>query len=119
MTWMKSTTVGGLILFNSFTVASAAGGKHGEFGDERIDVNGVERVYRLVVPKSVDLKTASPLVIAFHGIKIDSKDLMPRYTKLNETADKHGFILAYPNAVDQSWGLSPNIRWNHNQIDLV
>jgi len=37
---------------------------------------------------------------------IDSKDLMPQYTKLNETAKRHGFILVYPNAVGKSWGIS-------------
>jgi polyhydroxybutyrate depolymerase len=32
---------------------------------------------------------------------------MPHYTKLNETADQHAFIIAYPNAIDRSWGLKP------------
>jgi polyhydroxybutyrate depolymerase len=31
---------------------------------------------------------------------------MPAYTKLNGTAERHGFILAYPAAIDASWGLS-------------
>lgn len=38
---------------------------------------------------------------------IDSKDLMPRYTKLDETAEKHKFLVAYPNAIGRSWGLDP------------
>lgn len=47
------------------------------------------------------------MVIAFHGILIDSKDLMPRYTHLNETAAAEKFIIAYPDAIDRSWGLKP------------
>ena len=47
-------------------------------------------------------------MIAFHGMLIDSKDVMPRYTGLNETAKKHQFMIAYPNAVGGSWGLTPD-----------
>lgn len=71
-------------------------------------VGSVSREYRLVVPKSVDLTKPAPLVIAFHGMLINSKDFMPRYTKLNETAEKHRFLIAYPNAVGRSWGLAPD-----------
>jgi polyhydroxybutyrate depolymerase len=80
---------------------------HGDFGSESIRIGNVTREYRLVVPKSVDLTKPVPLVIAFHGILIDSKDLMPRYTKLSETAEKHKFIIVYPNALDKAWGLVP------------
>lgn len=87
--------------------ANAAEPRHGEFATETLQVGGVTRDYRLVVPKSVDLEKPAPLVIAFHAMLIDTKDLMPHYTKLNETADKHGFIIAYPNALDKAWGLKP------------
>lgn len=87
--------------------AVAAEPQHGEFASETLQVGGVARVYRLVVPNSVDLQQPAPLVIAFHGMLIDTKDLMPKYTKLNETADKHAFIIAYPNALDKAWGLKP------------
>lgn len=64
------------------------------------------REYRLVVPRSVDLTRPAPLVIAFHGMLIDSKDLMPKYTLLNSTAERHEFILVYPGAVGKSWALA-------------
>src|SRR5262249_18466610 len=82
----------------------AAEPKHGEFASETVKVNGTTREYRLVVPKDVDLTKPAPLVVAFHGMLIDSKDLMPAYTKLNETAAKHKFLIAYPNALDRAWG---------------
>ncbi|MDX1926562.1 MAG: PHB depolymerase family esterase, partial [Pirellulaceae bacterium] len=65
------------------------------------------RVYRLVVPKTVDLAKPVALVVAFHGMLIDSKDLMPKYTRLNETAEARKFIIAYPEAVGKSWGIAP------------
>src|SRR5215475_1877843 len=83
------------------------GPKHGEFGFETVKVGRILREYRLVVPRTVDLAQPAPLVVAFHGMLIDSKDLMPQYTKLNETAKRHGFIIAYPNAIGKSWGIAP------------
>ena len=88
------------------TAARAAEPKHGNFADQTLEVDKDKREYRLVVPKTVDLKSPAPLVVAFHGFLIDSKDLMPAYTKLNETAEKHRFVLVYPNALERSWGLS-------------
>lgn len=87
---------------------AAATGKHGEFAAETVKVGDATREYRLVVPKTVDLAKPAPLVVAFHGMGIDSKDLMPLYTKLNDTAEKHQFILAYPEALGRSWGLAPD-----------
>jgi len=90
------------------TTAHSLEPRHGDFAAEKIKVGGAEREYRLVVPKTVDLKKPAPLLIAFHGMLIDSKDLMPVYTKLNETAEKHKFIIAYPNAVAKMWGIAPD-----------
>jgi polyhydroxybutyrate depolymerase len=79
----------------------------GEFPNLTVRVGNETRVYRLYVPRGVNLDRPVPLVVAFHGMGIDSKDTMPRYTKLNETAERHGFLIAYPQAVGGSWGLRP------------
>ena len=81
---------------------AAAGGTAGIFPDEHISVEHAERAYRLVVPKSVNLKAPAPLVFAFHGL-LDSKDLMPRYSQLDSLAEKQGFILVYPNSRGLHW----------------
>src|SRR5438874_2502131 len=73
--------------------------KQGTFPEESLTVGNQKRVYRLVVPKSVDLTKPAPLVIAFHGMGIDSKDLMPKYTKLDDLAADKKFLLVYPEAV--------------------
>ena len=103
----RSFAAGSFLLFTT-AVVLAAEPKSGVFPDEKITVDKDEREYRLVVPKSVDLKRPAPLVFAFHGFLIDSKDAMPLYTGLNETAGKHKFILVYPNAIDRSWSLTPD-----------
>jgi polyhydroxybutyrate depolymerase len=79
-------------------------GKVGVFPDEKIQVNDKERVYRLIVPKSVDPNKAAPLVFAFHGL-LDGKDLMPRYSRLGDLAEKQSFILVFPNGQHASWPL--------------
>lgn len=86
---------------------SAAQTRHGEFAGEIVKVGDTTREYRLVVPRTVDLSTPAALVVAFHGMLIDSKDVMPKYTRLNEAAEKHKFILAYPDAIGKSWGIDP------------
>lgn len=87
--------------------ADAKPGTHGTFANESLTVGKQKRAYRLVVPKSVDLETPAPLVIAFHGMGIDSKDVMPRYSKLDDLASDKKFIIAYPEAEGRSWGLRP------------
>lgn len=82
--------------------SNGKGGKNGTFADEKIQINGKERGYRLVVPDSVDGKKAVPLVFAFHGL-FDSKDIMPLYSRLDDLAKKEGFVLLYPNGVNRSW----------------
>jgi polyhydroxybutyrate depolymerase len=82
-------------------------GTHGTFPDEKITVGKESRTFRFVVPKSVDLTKPAPLVVAFHGMLIDSKDLMPRYTKLDELAAEKKFIIVFPEAQGKAWGLLP------------
>lgn len=95
------------VLAQPATAADRVQLRHGEFPSEAVTVNGATRLYRLVVPTSVDLNKPAPLVIAFHAILADSKDIMPSYTRLNDTAAKYGFIVAYPAAVGASWGGEP------------
>lgn len=87
--------------------AEKPAGTHGTFADEALAVGKQTRVYRLVAPKTVDLTKPAPLVVAFHGLGIDSKDLMPKYTKLDELAADKKFLLAFPEADGRAWGLAP------------
>lgn len=105
---MSNRTAFAVLMVRFGSPAFAAEPMAGVFANERLDVGGKSRVYRLVVPSSVDLAKPAPLVIAFHGMGIDSKDLMPRYTKLDALAAEKKFLLAYPEAIGRAWGLAPD-----------
>src|ERR1041385_1612872 len=92
----------------AFVFCSAPAADPGVFPDEKLKVGKQTREYRLVVPKSVDLSKPTPLVFAFHGMGVDSKDFMPKYTKLDELANRKKFLLVYPGAEGRSWGLVPD-----------
>lgn len=90
---------------------TALTGNAGTFENNQIAVDKVVRKYRLVVSPKLDLNQPSALIVAFHGLGIDSKDLMPVYTNLNLLAEKMNAIIVYPNSEKGSWGL------NQTQID--
>lgn len=104
----RRTLLLSFIALASSLSASAAEPRAGTFPSESLKVGKDNREYRLVVPTSVDLAKPAPLVFAFHGFLIDSKDTMPLYSKLNEAAQEHRFILVYPNALDRSWAMTPD-----------
>jgi poly(3-hydroxybutyrate) depolymerase len=108
----------------SATAPAVFPGNAGTFEDEKITVNGEEREYRLVVPDSVDLKKAAPIVFAFHGMGDDNKDHMAATSGLPELAAEHKFILVFPAASAQvlptgamvkAWALAPA----HIPVDLA
>jgi len=77
--------------------------KHGSFRKLYIQVGNVIRNYRLEVPNNVPLDSPASLIFAFHGMPIDSKDIMPEYTKLNDMAANLKAIIVYPAAQDKIW----------------
>jgi polyhydroxybutyrate depolymerase len=68
---------------------------------ESLEVEGATREYLLVVPRAVESKRV-PLVVALHGTG-DSPAAMSRYTRLDELASKHQFVLVYPKARGGMW----------------
>ncbi|MBC7856168.1 MAG: dienelactone hydrolase family protein [Pirellulaceae bacterium] len=88
-------------------IEKAKTGTHGTFINEKLTVNKQERLYRLMVPKLLDLKKPAALVVAFHGMGVDSSKVMPHYTRLDSLAAEEKFILVYPEAVGRSWGVDP------------
>ncbi len=79
----------------------------GVFPNEELLVQDQKRTYRLIVPKSINRNQPAPLMVAFHGMLIDNKDVMPIYTKLPQLAAKEKFLLAFPQALKGSWGIDP------------
>lgn len=63
---------------------------------------GISRTYFVHVPQSLNLSKPAPLLLAFHGAGGHARG-MPRLTRLNEVADKRGFIVVYPEALNTRW----------------
>lgn len=96
----------------SLVPARPSGGKGGQAGlfrNERIEVGKEEREYRLLAPRTALGDRPAPLLFAFHGFLVDSKDLMPLYTQLDRLAEQKGFILVYPNGKNRAWRLLPGL----------
>ena len=67
-----------------------------------LQVGGVERTYLLHVPTGDLSGKALPLVLALHGSGMTSA-LMAEVTGLNAWADKTGFIVVYPQGLQNHW----------------
>jgi polyhydroxybutyrate depolymerase len=74
------------------------------FPDQTLRVDGLARRYRLVAPTSISAKP--PLMIALHGMLIDSPSLMPTYSGLDDMARARGAVLVYPKSFEGGWPLS-------------
>ena len=59
------------------------------------EAGGKEQEYRLYVPTVYDGSTATPLVVALHGLGSGTMYMM-EYNNLVEEAERHGFIVATP-----------------------
>jgi len=70
--------------------------------EQTIDVRGMKRQYRLVIPKSLEESSPSPLLFAFPGAG-DSAEDMSRYTQLDWLAADRGFYLVYLEGRYLSW----------------
>lgn len=61
-----------------------------------IEVDKRSRTYLVHVPPKYDSKKPSPVVLAFHGGGSNAEQMV-KFCGLNETADKHGFVVVYPS----------------------
>lgn len=67
-----------------------------------LNVGGLQRQYALHVPPQLHAPVQSPLVLALHG-RTQSAEDMARLTGFNSLADREGFVVVYPAAVDGMW----------------
>jgi polyhydroxybutyrate depolymerase len=70
-------------------------------GRQTIIMDGEEREYFLYQP--AELSADAPLVIVMHGYT-SSAEVIEGYSGMNELADLHGFVVAYPQGTIDSLG---------------
>jgi polyhydroxybutyrate depolymerase len=101
------------------TVPSARAQAPGVLPSETLEVDGRRRRYRLVAPPSVG--PGAPLLIALHGMGIDSIALMPLYSGLDDLARETGSILVYPASLRDHWPLSfgPELQGELRFLDAL
>jgi polyhydroxybutyrate depolymerase len=92
-------------------------------GDHKriITVDGVKRQHYIHIPPKYDPKKPAAVVLALHGASMWDKQ-MATFTGLSATADKHNFIVVYPNGtgIIQTWnaGLFAS-EFSLNKLDDV
>jgi polyhydroxybutyrate depolymerase len=69
-----------------------------------LQVDGTERSYLLEAPGR--FAVARPLIIALHGW-LGSGSAIEEMSRLSEAAYRQGLVVAYPDGVWRSWGVSP------------
>lgn len=83
--------------------------------------NGTEREYYLHIPASYDGSDAVPLLFDFHGLNGTSESQFKR-SRFDLIADREGFILVTPQALDGSWQLTTQNNpqpFQNRDIDYV
>ena len=70
--------------------------------DRVLAVHGVDRTYRLHVPRGLPRDGTAALVLAFHGGGGDGAG-MERLTGFSALADRVGFAVAYPDGIARHW----------------
>ena len=76
------------------------GGEHpeGEGTWERFSHGG--RAYFVYTPAGLDVRAPAPLLVMLHGCTQTAADLA-RSTRMNDVADRHAFVVAYPQQSGQ------------------
>lgn len=92
---------------------------------ENIVFDGNDRQYITYIPQTYSSSSPSPLLIAFHGGSGYAQDFMNYEADFRSVADSAGFILVYPQALEDPNNENNSTSWmhkeptNHNDIYFV
>jgi len=67
-----------------------------------VNVNGTNRTYNLHIPPNLDRSQAAPLLVELHGGGGNASG-MEKLTGFFDLADRDGFVVAAPNALNKAW----------------
>lgn len=85
--------------------------------EAKIEVCGVKRDFLYHLPPCYDGCRKLPIVLVFHG-KSASAKMVKKFSEMDETADKFGFIAVYPNGTGFSLFKGFNAGASTNPKDL-
>ncbi|MEH2179641.1 extracellular catalytic domain type 1 short-chain-length polyhydroxyalkanoate depolymerase [Nostoc sp.] len=89
------------------------GDNYGELYDQ-----GKLRTYYFYTPKYYNLDRPMPLVLVFHGDDGNGRSIS-NVTRFNELADQKGFIVVYPDGINQKWSLKGNTQGKVDDVLFV
>ncbi len=102
------------------TQAPADGVRRGDIHGSLLS-GGVTRTYLLHVPPRYEADAGWPLVLALHGGGTQGRS-MPGLTGLSRLADRHGFLVIYPDGRGRSWNdgrEDPDVPAERMKVDDV
>jgi polyhydroxybutyrate depolymerase len=82
-----------------------------------LQVGGATRTYILHVPSSVTGQTPVPLVIDFHPI-LATASYEQSNSGYQALADQEGFVVAFPQGIDNAWNIGPCCTMSRSVDDL-
>ncbi len=77
----------------------------------KLVVGGMKRYYEFHVPPSYDKSRPTPVVLNFHGGGGNPRNHR-RLSRMNQTSDRGGFIVVYPQGTKSRKRLWPGYAWN-------
>ncbi len=86
----------------SSSVPGAASAPAPAIQHKQLDVGGRLRAYRVYAPPSLDRTTPPPLVLVLGGVG-NTAESMVQATEFDREAIDGGFVVVYPDGVDQTW----------------
>jgi polyhydroxybutyrate depolymerase len=81
--------------------------------------NGIQRNYTIYVPSTYASQNSTPLVVNLHGYTLNRSFQMTN-SGMNAVAEREGFLVAYPDAVNADWfGPQDNIGFVDQLLDDI
>lgn len=92
-----------LLLLSLFTTVVGAQEK-ARYEKHVVKMKTGDREFYVYIPSTIKKDQKAPAVITFHGFKSDANG-MRWLINSDKIADKYGYIMVYPNALNKSWNV--------------